>query len=114
MKDLSLKFSRSVDLVLDSFSGRLCTAKVWLLLNKHRRFLECEKDGGCVEMSISRLVKVYACQLQNQKSYLNGKEGLMEAASACLSEIKCCRLNPLPDTQGLHFVFHLCRRLGNM
>lgn len=78
MKDLERKFPKPGDLVLDSFVRTLCTAKACQLLENHRRFAGCEKDGGCVPQSMAGLW-IYG-GLLNDKSDLEGGEELMEAA----------------------------------
>lgn len=55
------KLSKQGKLALDTFAKMLCTVKAFLVLDKHKRFVECEKDSGFVENPIARLAGLYAC-----------------------------------------------------
>lgn len=74
MNDLVWRLSRYVDLVLELFKETLFTANLCLLLESPRKFVECEKDSGCVEKSIAGFVDVYVWQLLNNKSDLKDEE----------------------------------------
>lgn len=49
MKKLVQKFSKSDDLGFDRFVGTLSRAKGCHFLDKHRRFVRCENESGCLE-----------------------------------------------------------------
>lgn len=72
MKDLVRKFLKPVDFIFDSFVGTLSTAKAYLFLEKHRRFVKFENEYGCVEKLMVGLLEAYACQQPNDKFYLKG------------------------------------------
>lgn len=44
MKDLAQNFCNPGQLVLDPFAGTLPTSKAFLLVDKYRRFVGCDKD----------------------------------------------------------------------
>lgn len=73
-----LEVSKPVDVVFNTFAGTLSGLNLGLFLEKHRQFMRCEKESGCVEKSRAGLVKVYAAQLLMDKYYLNGAEELMK------------------------------------
>lgn len=58
--------------------GRNFTANACIQIKYHKIFLECVKDGSCVELATARLVEVYACQMPNGKSGLQYGKELME------------------------------------
>lgn len=58
------------DLMLDSSAGTLFTAKLFLFLHKHRRDVGDKKHSNCLKMALGCLAKLYARQLQRNKSYL--------------------------------------------
>lgn len=63
MKHDLRNFSKLDDLVLDGFVPTCSTAKVCLLLNKHKTFLEYHKYSVCVEISVAGLWKcmLFSC-----------------------------------------------------
>lgn len=88
MKYLVQKLSKPGGLVLHAFSGTFPTAIVCILLDKRRGFVSCNKDSGYVGMSMTGFVEVYAFQLPNIKSDLNGGQKWIEAARLYLSVLK--------------------------
>lgn len=78
MTDLVQEFLKPEDCELDVFFGTLFTANACLLLHKHRRFMRCEKDFGCMEKLMSGLVNVEVCPLLKAKYDLTLAKKLME------------------------------------
>lgn len=55
------KFSRPRKMMLDTSPQTISRAKACLLLDKHRRFIGCERYGSGVRMSMTGLVEVKSC-----------------------------------------------------
>lgn len=68
MKKLVQKFSNPGDLLLEAFEGTLSAAEALLMLEKHRRFLRCQKDCGFRGKSEALQSSVNAFQLGKDKS----------------------------------------------
>lgn len=64
------QFSNPGDLVLDAVVGKLSTVKVCFQLDKHRQFVACEKDGGCLKKSPSGFMEVHASPVLRDKNDL--------------------------------------------
>lgn len=61
------------------------TARALVLLDKHRRFVGCDNDTGCMQKSMQTPVEVYFSQTLNEISVLTADEQLKEAGSVVLA-----------------------------
>lgn len=82
------QFSKPGQLLLDAVAGMLSTAKACLLLNNYSRLIGCDKDIDCLQISIPRLVDVYASQLLNDRADFTGDGHLKASARVYLAAVK--------------------------
>lgn len=80
IKNLVPNFWTLRQLVLDHFAGTLLTAKIFLLIEKHHRFVIGDKNVGCLEMSMSSLAETYDSWPHYQACDLTGCRALMEVS----------------------------------
>ena len=89
IQELTKKFSRKGDLVLDPFSGTFSVFKACMLLDEHRRCIGGDIDEECVLHCESILIEIYARQLLNTSSDLNtSDETQLQSARALFSELE--------------------------
>lgn len=74
MKDLSGKFSKPQDFMLDVFGRVRFTAKSCLLQDRRRRLARGEKDSACMDRSMAKLEKVVSFQLLNDNFDYKGEK----------------------------------------
>lgn len=55
------------NLVSDANLGMLSTARAFLIMEKRRRIVGCEKDGGTAEKLMKGLAEVHVCYLLKGK-----------------------------------------------
>lgn len=80
------------------------TVKACKLPDIKRGLVVFEKESCCVKTLMSKLVKVYAFQLLNDKSTLKGGEEFIGAALVFLSAVESRRLKHFLDSWGQHVV----------
>lgn len=64
------KFLTTDNLVLGAFEKSLCKSKNLLSVGKAEAICGMSQDNGCVNRADAGLVKVYECELLNDKPYL--------------------------------------------
>lgn len=88
MKDIGQNFPKRGYLVLERFAGSLSTAKVDVLLNKHKRFIGYDKDGNFLQEYRPSVLEVYAHYPLNDRSDLNGDGRMHDSPHVYLAAAK--------------------------
>lgn len=78
MMDAVSKFCKAGEVIVDTCTGMLATAKACLKLPQHRRFIGCEKDSMWFVGPLWSVLEVFARQFLNPESDLDGKEEVLE------------------------------------
>lgn len=86
MKDLVGEFSRLGDVVMDFCAGIGPTAKICILLDKHRKFVGCNVDSELLTAAEAGLVVILVSQMLNPKSHISGSARMIAAAKAFREE----------------------------
>lgn len=76
MIHLVFRFREAEELVLDTYSSTLVTAKRCLQLQAYRRFAGCEQNSACPLGALPPLVEVYA------KKFLSANSDIAESKEA--------------------------------
>lgn len=66
--------------MLDGFAKAYFTRRARELLNKHTRFVRCEKDDGFVIKSVTKISVEYGCQRLYEQTDLRNREELKDSA----------------------------------
>lgn len=74
MMDIIEKFTKPGDLVVDPCAGTFSVAMACMLMPKHRKFVGCDKDDSCLENSMTSLVALFARQILNPNSDIDGTD----------------------------------------
>lgn len=82
--DLLPKFFRAGELRLDTSAGTVVTAKIFLQLSEHGRFVGYQKYFALIHVSLPSLEDIYAEQVVNLVSDLDGSEDIFEASKVYL------------------------------
>jgi DNA modification methylase len=108
MQTLVSKYSPPNGLVFDPFAGTLSTAKACLLLPEHRRCVCGDLDPKCAQIGMVQLVEVFAKQVLNEKSDIDGSADVQAAASTFLHGLQSLRARKFksawPVPPGFHAV----------
>lgn len=87
MADLVFKLSEVGELVLDTWSGTLPTAKACLQLSEQRWFFGCKKDSACFHDAPPLLTKAYAKQVLGPDLDKTESEEANEASQLLFKDI---------------------------
>lgn len=71
MRALVRKWTNPGDLVMDCFAGTFSTAKACFDLDHHRRFIGCEKDSHCYDLSLPALKERFCKKMVSGSSNIN-------------------------------------------
>lgn len=72
--DLMSEYYKARELLLYTCAGTLATAKVYMQLPVHRRFVGCERDSAYFQDATSLLVEVHARQVMSPDANRAGSE----------------------------------------
>ena len=87
MMDIIEKFTKPGDLVVDPCAGTFSVAMACMLMPKHRKFVGCDKDDSCLENSMTSLVALFARQILNPNSDIDGTDHDKVHAKVLLREL---------------------------
>ena len=68
LKYLINKFTKPGDLVVDVCAGTFSTMRACMEMNKHRRFVGCDKDETCSRLVQDEMICLFSKQVHNQLS----------------------------------------------
>lgn len=85
MKELVCRFTQPGDIVLDLFGGTFSTGIACFQIDQHRRFIGCEKERDCFEISRDNVVRRFSEMLIHGSSDIKMTEEVMKVAN----EIVC-------------------------
>lgn len=80
--DIMNKFSRTRELVMDIFAETFATGKAWLMLSRHHRFVGCEIDAKCCEVSLEGFLETYARQVSTDQWDITEGDDLVDVCKA--------------------------------
>lgn len=119
MKHILLKFTKPVNLVVDTCAGTFSVAKACMLSPKRRRFKGNEVNPSCMTKPILQLILLHARQMLSKNSDIDGKEGVPPSANVYVMVVEAIemriRLEEREVPEGLlhmhkfipHILYHL-------
>lgn len=88
MTDVVCKFCSAWKLELNTGAGSLTTAKTFLQLTEHHRFVGCEKALACHQDALRTRVEVYATQYLNLELDVAGYGKAVTTSNGFVKEVK--------------------------
>lgn len=85
LKELICRFSQPGDIVIDLFAGTFSTAIACFQLKDHRRFIGCEKDHDCFDVSRDNVVRRFSEMLLSGNGDIKMNENELDLAKSLIS-----------------------------
>jgi hypothetical protein len=111
METLVSKYCPPGGIVFDPFAGSLSTAKACLLLHQHRRCVCGDIDPKCAEIGMVSMVEVFAKQVLNEDSDVEGSPSVQAAARTFLHGVQSIRARHLKSAWPVPTGFHAVQQL---
>lgn len=88
MKEIEQKFKKLGNLVVDACAGTVSAEKACMALPKRRTFIGCKVVPYCIAEVIAQLILIFAPQVLNKETDIDGDEQLSTSAKTYVQEVK--------------------------
>lgn len=119
MNDSVHKTAKPEKMVVDNCAERFSVTKDCMLFQQHRRFTGCKLDSSCVTKALPPLILLYAWQVFNKQSGVDGGKQVINFAKVYRKAVQAIevskrldvwevpeRLSPMQTFQP-HILYHL-------